>query len=81
MQKIFVGCLMAVLALTGCEKKATMISSSETTLKVTSSSETVTQFELTNGNGMKAVILEYGGILHELHVPDKDGNMADVVLG
>jgi aldose 1-epimerase len=82
-QKIFVGCLMAVLALSGCEKKATMITSFDTplTLGAELEGDSVKQFELINGNGMKAVILEYGGILHELHVPDKDGNMADVVLG
>jgi aldose 1-epimerase len=74
---------MAVLALTGCEKKSGMIESRNTPLALgdATGGETVKQYELVNGNGMKAVILEYGGILHELHVPDKDGNLADVVLG
>lgn len=38
-------------------------------------------YTLTNRNGMKAKIISYGAILTELHVPDKDGKLADVVLG
>jgi len=38
-------------------------------------------YTLKNKNGMKARVTNYGGILTELHVPDKDGNIEDVVLG
>jgi len=38
-------------------------------------------YTLTNANGMVVKIMTYGGIITELHVPDKDGKMADVVLG
>ena len=38
-------------------------------------------YTLTNANGMKAKITNYGGIITELHVPDRDGKLADVVLG
>lgn len=38
-------------------------------------------FTLDNGNGVIAKITDYGGILTELHVPGRDGNTADVVLG
>jgi aldose 1-epimerase len=40
----------------------------------------VSRYTLTNG-GLEAHILNYGGILQSLHVPDRDGNLADVVLG
>ena len=36
---------------------------------------------LTNANGLKADITNYGGIVVRLTVPDRDGNMDDVVLG
>ena len=36
---------------------------------------------LKNAQGMEARILTYGGILQSLLVPDRDGNLADVVLG
>lgn len=35
----------------------------------------------TNNNGMKARWITRGATLAELHVPDRDGNLADVVLG
>ena len=41
----------------------------------------VTGYMLVNKNGMKAKVIEYGGIVTELHVPDKDGKYADVALG
>ncbi|MBQ8196390.1 MAG: galactose mutarotase, partial [Oscillospiraceae bacterium] len=36
---------------------------------------------LTNKNGMTARITNFGGAVVGLDVPDKNGNMADVVLG
>ncbi|HEU4753433.1 MAG TPA: galactose-1-epimerase, partial [Armatimonadota bacterium] len=38
-------------------------------------------YVLTNRNGVVAKITNYGGILTELHVPDRRGKMDDVVLG
>ncbi len=38
-------------------------------------------FTLTNARGMEARIMTYGGILVSLKVPDKNGKLADVVLG
>jgi aldose 1-epimerase len=38
-------------------------------------------YTLTNSNGMKAKITTYGGIITEVHVPDRNGKLADVVLG
>ncbi|MEK7794425.1 MAG: aldose epimerase family protein [Candidatus Hydrogenedentota bacterium] len=41
----------------------------------------VTAFDLTNANGLKARLLDYGGILASLEIPDRGGKMADIVLG
>jgi len=38
-------------------------------------------YELTNAGGLQAKVTNYGAILTELHVPDRDGKPADVVLG
>jgi aldose 1-epimerase len=38
-------------------------------------------FTLTNANGLVARITNYGAIVTELHLPDRQGTMADVVLG
>lgn len=42
---------------------------------------TVLLFTLANANGIKIKILNYGGTIISLTVPDKDGTLADVVLG
>ncbi|KQQ86916.1 aldose epimerase [Massilia sp. Leaf139] len=41
----------------------------------------VSIFTLRNGAGMTVRILDFGGIITEIHVPDRDGAMADVALG
>lgn len=41
----------------------------------------VTKYILTNKNGMQAEFLDYGAVLQRLLVPDKYGNVEDVVLG
>lgn len=47
----------------------------------TINNETVTQFTLTNPNGMQVRILNYGGTVTNIMVPDKNKTMGDVVLG
>ncbi len=41
----------------------------------------VALFTLTNASGASVGIIEYGGIVVSLQVPDRDGNLGDVVLG
>jgi aldose 1-epimerase len=43
--------------------------------------ESVEEFSLTNVNGLALKLITYGGIITELHVPDRRGVTADVVLG
>lgn len=38
-------------------------------------------YTLSNENGLSATVTNYGGIIVDLMVPDKDGRMDDVVLG
>ena len=38
-------------------------------------------FRLRNANGLVAKITNYGATITELHVPDRNGNLGDVVLG
>jgi len=47
----------------------------------TKDGQAVDLYTLTNANGVAARIITYGALLTELHVPDRDGKMADVVLG
>ena len=48
---------------------------------VTSDGALVELYTLTNGNGVVAEFITYGATLHRLYLPDRDGDMADVVLG
>src|SRR5687768_7376502 len=41
----------------------------------------VDEYTLTNNNGVVMKVITLGGIVTELHVPDKDGKLADVCLG
>ena len=41
----------------------------------------ITRFFISNGKGMEAGVINYGAILVDLLVPDKNGQIADVVLG
>ena len=43
--------------------------------------QAVELYTLTNKNGLVAKLITYGACLTELHVPDKNGNLSDVVLG
>jgi aldose 1-epimerase len=38
-------------------------------------------YQLRNQNGVSASIINYGGIVVSLRVPDRNGNFGDVVLG
>jgi aldose 1-epimerase len=41
----------------------------------------VERYELRSSSGLHACIITYGGIIAELHAPDRHGQRADVVLG
>ncbi len=47
----------------------------------TADGQQVDLYTLTNKNGLIAKIMTYGALLTELHVPDRDGKIGDVVLG
>ena len=42
---------------------------------------TVNSYTLFNAKGMRVMILDLGGILCQIHVPDKEGRLTDVVGG
>lgn len=48
---------------------------------VTKEGEQVRKFTVENQNSMRVVLIEYGAIVSELHVPDKEGKLRDVVWG
>ncbi|MBN1765558.1 MAG: galactose mutarotase [Sedimentisphaerales bacterium] len=95
--KLFViyGLILVALVLSGCEKKnppqtktsKTTITNKENKMDITKESfgqvdgKEVFAYTLTNANALKAKLMTYGGILISLEVPDKNGQLADIVLG
>lgn len=47
----------------------------------TAKGEEVTRYTLTNKSGASVSILDFGGIVHSIIVPDKTGELGDVALG
>ena len=47
----------------------------------TKDGRTVTAYELSNSNGMRVRIIEFGAAVQSIYFPDKNGKMIDVVLG
>lgn len=54
---------------------------SEASFGSTPEGEAVTLYTFSNKSGMEVKIMNYGGIVTSLKVPDKNGNVEDVVLG
>lgn len=53
----------------------------KTSFGVTSKGEEASIYTLTNGNGMVVKVSDFGAVLVEVHVPDRNGERKDVVLG
>ncbi len=51
------------------------------TFGTTEDGMSIERYTLTNGNGLEASIMTYGGTLLTLGVPDRQGQLGDVVLG
>ena len=71
--------LLSVLIMTSCASENKQGKSQP--FGKTGDGESVELFTLTNSKGMQADIMTYGGILVSLKVPDRSGNLSDVVLG
>ena len=68
----------AVIETAGQQGKAAL---EQRSFGTTADGSAVTLYVLTNSRGMQAAIINYGGILVSLKVPDRNHNFADVVLG
>ncbi len=83
---------VAVISMSGCEKKGATVKKQEAkeirqmsanteSFGKTPDGKQVDLYTLTNNNGIRARITNFGGILVSLEVPDRDGNLADITLG
>ena len=76
---------VALLFVFGCNELTTCggkkMSIKKQAFGKTEDGKNVDLYTLTNTNGLKAKIMTYGGIVTSLQVPDRNGNLADIVLG
>ncbi len=81
--KTIAGAAMAALSFTACSNEpVTTLSGLDPQAFVGEKNGKATAlYTLKNANGVEACITNFGGRLVSLMVPDKDGNMVDVVLG
>ena len=77
---VFTSVVMALIATTVAvaSGEETMSSVSVSKFGVTKEGDVVTAYTLTNANGLSAKILDFGGVLYEMNVPDKDGNFDNI---
>ena len=80
-KSLLIAAVIAMVALTGCKDDGTTSQIVTSPYGKLADGTAVKLFTLTNESGMVAEIINYGGIVAELHVPDRDGKIADVVLG
>ena len=79
---VFLSYLFICISLIECSKKETLkMKIEKQSFGKTEDGRSVDLFTLTNASGMKVQITNYGGTVTSIVVPDKDGDMGDVVLG
>ena len=71
----------AVLLLAGCSQKTTVSGLNPKDFKSTYNGKPTALYTLTNEKGMEVCITNFGGRIVSVMVPDKNGQMQDVVLG
>ncbi len=90
MKKISSLILAASALLFSCNSNATdskVTSNTTTTMGITEkpfgtfNNEAVTEYTLTNANGMQVSIINYGGTITKILTKDKEGKLGDVILG
>jgi aldose 1-epimerase len=77
-KKRFVYCVLFGFALSSVARGASIEKDS---FGVTRDGQAVDRYTLTNDKGVSAQIINYGGIITRLRVPDKNGHLGDIVLG
>lgn len=82
----WIACLAAVASAVGCRAHATGASSAHQRIEERAfgrldDSSDVRIYTISNASGASAKVTDYGATLTELWVPDRNGKLADVVLG
>ncbi len=71
-------CIVVLALISGCAATRGVVKQNYGALP---DGRTAQLYTLTNANGLKATLTNYGAILVSMEIPDRDGKMADVTLG
>lgn len=78
---LFLSIMFNMALLTSCTEPSRTEVIQKEVFGVLPQRDTVHIYTLSNENNMKVEILDYGGIVQSIKIPDKDGKDSDVVLG
>ena len=78
---ICLGLTALIISMCNCRKGPTTVSIQKESFGQTTSGKQIDLYTLTNANGLKVRIINYGATLVSLEVPDRNGKLADVTLG
>jgi aldose 1-epimerase len=78
---VFAGLILVIGSLMFAQPPAKLKSRVEETPFGTWDGKPVSLYTLTNANGVQVRAMNYGGIIVSIRVPDRKGEMADIVLG
>jgi aldose 1-epimerase len=78
---VFISCTPGTKKVEEKAEIKSLFSIQEQPFGITTEGDSVKQFTFSNSNGMEVKIINYGGIITQLKVPDKNGAIEDVVLG
>ena len=84
MKKAFFGAICALAMLTACnapQKSEPISGLKRADFQSEQQGKQTDLYTLTNKNGMEVCVTNFGGRIVSIMVPDKDGNMQDVVIG
>ena len=77
----FLACLSLAVLVTACAECGSSSGVKAAFYGVTQDGDTVIQYTLTNASGAQIKVIDYGCRITNIIVPDREGKMADVVLG
>jgi aldose 1-epimerase len=73
--------LASIALLAACQSTGDSTLPTMETFGKTAAGDPAQLFTLTNSNGVMIRLTDFGATIVQVHVPDRDGNLADVVLG
>ena len=73
--------MLSIVLIAGCASNQSKLTITKAPWGTLPDGQEVALYTLTNANGMVVTVSEWGAAVQSIVVPDRDGNLADIVLG